>query len=256
MRRCRGAGPKALTSLIAGMAILSTALCVSRVQAQSETTKPAGGDTGPGPKVISKAKEKEKERSSPFLRPPGTNRYDPDSADWREVPPWRQASFFGIRARGQFFVYVVDCSGSMIEEDRLGRAKDEVRRSVLRLRDPQRFKVIFYNDEPIAMPGDLPRTADLTAKSQLLYWLRLIEPDGATDPRGALGLALAMRPDAVFLLSDGEYPEGTVAAIARKNARKIPIHCVDLSGGAAGDQLQRIARDSGGQYAARPWQGD
>jgi hypothetical protein len=232
---------------------------VSQAAAQSssekrEKSKPAAKDDGS--KVVSKAKDDETRGKSAFLRPPGTNRYDPESNDWREVPPWRQASFFGIRARGQCFVYVIDCSGSMFDEDRLDRAKDEVRRSVMRLREPQRFKVIFYNDEPIAMPGELGRSADVASKSQLLAWMRLIEPDGGTDPRSALALALALRPDAVFLLSDGEYPAGTVEAIAQRNPRKVPIHCVDLSGGAAGDQLQRIARDSGGQYASRPWQGE
>lgn len=222
--------------------------------AQSEKAKASPKDQGP--KVVSAAKLNEKQKPSPFLRAPGTDRYDPNDGDWRDVPAWRQSSFFGIRAKGQLFVYVVDCSGSMIDEDRLARAKEEVRRSVLRLQEPQRFKVIFYNDQPVAMPGDLPKSADLNSKNQLLAWLRLIEPDGETDPKGAMGLALALRPDAVFLLSDGEYPDGTVEAIAKKNPRKVPIHCVDLSGGLAGTQLQRIAAESGGQYASRPWRGE
>ena len=70
-----------------------------------------------------------------------------------------------------------------------------------------------------------------------------------------MALALAMRPDAVFLLSDGEFPGGTVEEIGRRNRRRVPIHCVDLSGGESGDQLRRIARENGGQYAARPWTG-
>jgi hypothetical protein len=193
-----------------------------------------------------------------LLRPPGSSssRYGPNSIDWREVPPWRQTSFFGIRAQGQIFIYVVDCSGSMLDDDRLIRAKAELRRSVDQLRYPQRFHVIFYNDRPIPMLGDLPRSADLGAKSQMNQWLRLIQPDGGTDPRSAMALALSLGPDAVFLLSDGEFPEGTVESIARRNPRKVPIHCVDLSGGLAGDQLFRIARDSGGQYAARPPRAD
>jgi hypothetical protein len=228
------------------------------VGAQTEKAKvnPKPSPSVESPRVVSKAKAREQSRGSEFLRAPGSDRYDEGSDDWSEVPPWRQASFFGIRARGQFFIYVVDCSGSMIDEDRLARAKEEVRRSVMRLQEPQRFKVIFYNDQPIAMPGDLPRSADLASKSQLLAWLRLIEPDGETDPNSAMALALSLRPAGVFLLSDGEFPEGTVAAIAKKNPRKVPIHCIDLSGGRAGDQLQRIARDSGGQYASRPWKGE
>ncbi len=209
---------------------------------------PAKGRADEGPKVTSRA-------AADLLKPPDSDRYGPGEIDWRDVPPWRQTSFFGIRARGQLFIYVVDCSGSMIDEDRLFRAKSELRRSVGQLQSPQRFQVIFYNDRPLPMPGDLPRPADLRSKASLSQWLRLIEPDGKTDPRGAMALALAMRPDAVFLLSDGEFPEGTVAAIARTNRRKVPVHCVDLTGGEAGDQLRQIARESGGQYTGRPWTG-
>jgi von Willebrand factor type A domain len=215
------------------------------VPAPSPSSDPKAKAVEVGPRVTSKA-------AADFLRPPGSSRYDPNAIDWREVPPWRQTSFFGIRAQGQFFIYVVDCSGSMLDDDRLIRAKGELRRSIDRLQFPQRFYVIFYNDRPIPMLGGLPRPADLSAKSQLYQWLRVIEPDGGTDPRSAVALALSLRPDAVFLLSDGEFPDGTVESIARKNPGRIPIHCIDLSGGLAGDQLARIARDSGGQYASRP----
>jgi hypothetical protein len=143
----------------------------------------------------------------------------------------------------------------MVLEDRLARAKEELRRSIRSLVEPQRFQVIFYNDQAIPMPGGLPRSADFPSKNQFLEWLRLIEPDGETDPKPALGMALAARPDAVFLLSDGEYPQGTVERVARINSRKVPIHCIDLSGGAAGDHLRQIAHDSGGRYVQRPWSG-
>ena len=192
----------------------------------------------------------------PMLAPPASSarpagsRYD--AVDWSEVPPWRQASFFGLRARGQTFVYVVDCSGSMDEDGRLHRAKAELMRSVAKMAYPQRFQVIFYNDRPMPMPGDAAVSADLFHKDQLDRWLSVIPAQGETDPRAAMQLAFALKPDAIFLLSDGEYPEGVAEHLAAKNPRKVPIHCIDLSGGAAGDDLERIARDSGGQYAAKP----
>lgn len=172
--------------------------------------------------------------------------------DWANLPPWRQTSFFGLRSQGQVFVYVVDCSGSMDDGDRMLRAKAELRRSVGALRFPQRFHVIFYNDRPLPMPGGSPRSADTNAKVDFASWLRSIQPEGETDPRAAMSQALNFRPDAVFLLSDGEFPGATDEAIGKMNRRKVPIHCVDLSGGAGGDQLKRIAADSKGQYASRP----
>jgi hypothetical protein len=232
------------------LAFLASPIAVSGQEKKAEEkAKAVPKAKSDEPKIVSGSR-----KMSEFLRKPG-DRYDPNGIDWRDVPPWRQTSFFGIRSQGQFFVYVVDCSGSMSDEDRLVRAKRELRRSIIDLREPQRFKVIFYNDQAVPMPGDLPLSANHNSKDHLLHWLRLIEPDGETDPRGAMGLGLSYRPDAVFLLSDGEFPDGTVEAIAAKNPRKVPIHCIDLSGGLAGDQLQRIARESGGQYASRPANG-
>ncbi len=170
--------------------------------------------------------------------------------DWRDVPAWRQASFFGLRAEGKVFIFVVDRSGSMDDGDRLDRAKRELVRSIGAMQPPQRFQVIFYNDRPTTL-GDLPKPADYPSRNQLARWLNRIEADGDTDPRSALGLALGMRPDAVFLLSDGAFPTGTTAAVTGMNPHKIPIHCVDLAGGAGGDDLKIIARDSGGQYSER-----
>lgn len=217
--------------------------------------KPAARKLGPGPHVLSRS-EMQKARS-PFLEVPGASqgpvdRYSPETTDWRDVPPWRQTTFFGLRAQGRFFVYVIDCSESMIDEDRFARATMEVRRSVLALKPPQQFEVIFFNEESMPMPGGpKPRPADTQGKGQLLTWLRIVEPDGGTDPRAALRQALSLRPEAIFLLSDGALPDGTVEAVAHSNTRRIPIHCVDMSGGEGGDHLRRIARDSGGQYAIR-----
>ncbi len=229
-----------------------SAKAVSRPPSKG-TSRAKPGASAP-PQVLSKTEADARRPKSPFLQPPGSSESDRyRESDESDLPPWRQTSFFGIGARGQFFVFVLDQSGSMIDDDRLTRAKIELRRSVFALMPPQRFEVIFYNHEATPMPGGpLPRSADQKTKNQLMTWLRLIDPDGETDPKTAIGQALALRPDAVFLLSDGEFPEGTAERVARLNSRKIPIHCIDLTGGLAGDHLQRIARDSGGRYASRP----
>jgi hypothetical protein len=227
----------------------------AQIQAQGKSD-PETSSRAAVPKVMSQAAAEAQRPRSQFLLQPGTSsarKYDPEVIDWRDIPPWRQTSFFGIRARGQCFVFVVDQSGSMIDDDRLTRAKIELRRSVFALQPPQRFEAIFYNDQATPMPGGpLPRPADQRTKDQLLVWLRLIDPAGQTNPRVAMAQALALRPDAVFLLSDGELPDGTAGEIAKLNTHKVPIHCVDLAGGLAGNQLQNIARESGGQYASRP----
>ena len=219
--------------LVAG-ALLAAALPASGQQVVTPVSPP----TGPSGSS-----------AADMLRPSGGDKYAP-KVDWSAIPPWRQTQFFGIRAQGRVFIYVVDCSGSMADGQRLIRAKAEIRRSVMELRWPQRFHVIFYNDRPLPMPGGIPRSPDLPAKGQMIDWFRLIQPEGETDPRGALREAIGLRPDAIFLLSDGEFPDGTVEAVAKMNPSKVPIHCVDLAG--AAESLKKIARDSGGQYVSRP----
>ncbi len=210
-----------------------------------------GAGTAVAQEIIVKAAEDGTPAGSEFLRPPGasSDRYAP-KVDWTTIPPWRQTEFFGIRAQGKTFLYVVDCSGSMAGHDRLIRAKREIRRCVGEMRFPQRFQVIFYNDRPLAMPGGGPQGAEYASKVQLARWLSLIDADGETDPRGAMALALGQKPDAIFLLSDGEFPPGTAESIARLNKGKTPIHCVDFSGDSA--DLKAIAKASGGQYGSRP----
>jgi von Willebrand factor type A domain len=238
-------------SRAATLSVLALAALLSGASAQVQAPPPPAQSPPAATKPIL-PKIATKQEKSKFLRQPG-DIDDPysESIDWSVVPAWRQTSFFGVRAKGQFFVFVVDCSGSMNDDLRLYRAKTELKSTIAKLQYPQRYHVIFYNDRPRPMAGGLPVSAEPKAVGRSLAWLDTIEAEGGTDPRGAMDQALGFRPDAVFLLSDGEYPEGTDGAIAARNTEKTPVHCIDLSNGAAGDQLRRIAVDSGGRYARR-----
>jgi hypothetical protein len=199
--------------------------------------------------VESVAARDRRDPGSSFLQLPSTAPYR-DPTDWRAIPPWRQTSFFGTRAEGTMFVFVIDCSGSMADARRWLRVRRELRKTLRSLEFPQRYMVIFYNDQAWAMPGGVPASAGHSAATRTLAWIGRITPEGPTEPREAMSLALGFRPSAVYLLSDGEYPEGSAEAIARTNTRETPIHCIDLSGRAASRSLKQIASDSGGVYAA------
>ena len=54
--------------------------------------------------------------------------------------------FFGVAARGNRFVYVVDASGSMADGGRFLRSRTELLRSLSSLESDQKFYVIFFND--------------------------------------------------------------------------------------------------------------
>jgi len=239
--------------------LLASVLGASAVARSQSPSSPGPAPVGPKarpaaadePRMLTAEESARRGKGSAFTGGPAAGKYG-ETVPWAELPPWKRASFYGIRSVAQTVVYVVDCSGSMADDGRLARAKMELRRSVADLQFPQRFLVIFFDDEPIPMPGDALRSADLGARDSLAAWLRTVQPGGGTDPRAALSMALGLNPDAVYLLSDGAFPEGTVEAVAARNKRKIPIHCIDLAGGTEGDGLKRIAGDSGGQYASRP----
>jgi hypothetical protein len=198
-----------------------------------------------------RAAEKSREASKFLTRPDEAADSYAAPVNWREVPPWRQTAFYGVRSQGTFFIFVIDCSGSMADEERWLRVIEEMRRTLASLQFPQRYYVILYNDRPVAMPGGLPQSASKQATGRTLDWVSRVVPEGATDPRAAMAEALALRPHAVYLLSDGEFPEGTAETVAKGNSGRVPVHCIDLGGAGGAAALKQIARDSGGRYVAR-----
>jgi hypothetical protein len=69
-----------------------------------------------------------------------------------------ETGFFGIRDKGESFVYVLDASGSMETNHAIQAAKAELMASLARLHNGQKFQVIFYNERPIPLrlPGRAP----------------------------------------------------------------------------------------------------
>ncbi len=143
----------------------------------------------------------------PTGRKPAPNRGTP-GPKVPAAPPATTITFAGMKAdRAASVVYVVDCSGPMVTI--LPRLLAEVRSSVERLDEDQRFGVVLFGDagaDPDAPPpiealdGKLCQaTAKETAR--LVDWLKKITPRGKSNPLDGLRAALAMEPEVVFLLS-------------------------------------------------------
>lgn len=129
------------------------------------------------------------------------------------------ANFFGTQAYGDRFVYILDISGSMNNNDanpqlgtRYVRASRELMRSIEALGEDQAFFVVLFSHTTKTMfdgwsksPQWLPATGENKAK--LKRWLESIRPVGDTDPREALRLGLTLNPSAVFFLTDGEFDQ-------------------------------------------------
>ncbi len=183
-------------------------------------------------------------------------------------------TFFGTSASGRDFIFILDCSGSMHARDgeRFERARDELLNSISMLREEQRFYVFLFNWStfpmfgPVENPGKLiEATGENIAK--LRAWLYTVYPESGTDPRYALAESLIMQPDAIFLLSDGQFntPNSPNPALGWNNSRtsvfdvvghkdapRVQINTVAFEDAVAAQGMQRLAKESDGQFRFVP----
>lgn len=118
-------------------------------------------------------------------------------------------SFFGLTAEGKSFVFVLDCSLSMNHphdseaKTRFRKMKMELANSLSHLRFDQEFFIIFFNHEAIPMPAERLVSAAPENQQHFLAWVDQVPAFGDTDPTAALAMALRMRPDVIYFLTDG-----------------------------------------------------
>ena len=168
--------------------------------------------------------------------------------------------FFGLRDDGSRYVYVLDRSESMGFHHALETAKAELNASLSGLATAQSFQVIFYSDKPVRMPLSggvrepmIRATTQNRAKAR--QFVAGIQPAQSTEHMPALQMALQMKPDAMFFLTDADFPELTpreLQEVRKLNGGRTRIHCVEFGRGAdlarAGNFLKTLARENGGTY--------
>jgi hypothetical protein len=163
-----------------------------------------------------------------------------------------EAQFLGARLEGESFVFIVDMSGSM-RGQRFVRAKNELLRAIASLHSDQRYYVIFFSDGPLPMPAHELVESTPENLRLLQKWLRRVDCGGETNPLAALEMAIALRPDAIYMLSDGEFDPRIPKLIAGRQGRPpIPIHTIGFVGRDGEPMLRELAADSGGSYRFVP----
>lgn len=159
--------------------------------------------------------------------------------------------FFGTQATGKSFVFVVDMSESM-QGGRFKRAKAELHESIKKLKPEQKFFVIFFNDKAIPMFSPRPESNMLFAttshKTRARRWINERKADGITNPVAALQMALELKPDAIFFLTDGELPDDVQTMTRRENTAHIVIHTIAFENKFGEGVLESIAKENGGTY--------
>ncbi len=178
-----------------------------------------------------------------------------------------KVQFAGLDGGGNHFVYLVDSSNSM---KKFNDARTELLRSIDSLKPDQRFYVVFYDENPkymrIANPSqDEPASVYATPENKQAFrrWAMAVQQARGQSPPDVLKFAFKLRPDVIFLLSDGEFTARTETVIRENNLQEnlfgeagpiSIIHTIRYPGVSSTEgrqaevQMQRIASENGGQY--------
>jgi hypothetical protein len=171
-----------------------------------------------------------------------------------------ETTVFGVKGRGTRFVYVFDRSASMSGYDGrpLAAAKRELLSSLQSLDKIHQFQIIFYNDKPHVMnlqPAAQPQLlyGDDQGKKLAATFVGGVVADGGTRHMEALLLAIQMRPDVIFFLTDADEPKLTSADLRkiRERSRGTSINAIEFGSGPSSGRytfLQQLAAENNGQH--------
>ncbi len=125
------------------------------------------------------------------------------------------AEFFGVKSSGNRFVFVVDGSSSMGRARKWDECRKELMKAVGKLSPKQHFYVFLFSRKSHRMFGNGDKQVDRLVRAtpenieKLRHWLYYdYKLGGGTVPIAGLREALEeMQPDAIYLLSDGQFTD-------------------------------------------------
>jgi hypothetical protein len=171
--------------------------------------------------------------------------------------PTAQLSLFGSQAaEGRSFVFVIDRSNSM-GSDGLGAiqaAAKELAARIDQLSVEQTFQVVAYNQSVAYVTDRELIPASTENKRKLVQFIANLAAFGQTEHSRGLLSALRMKPEVIFLLTDGGDPPldpGQLRTIREAAAGRTAIHCLHFGRGANNDRgkfLMRLAAENRGSY--------
>ncbi|HEX4793563.1 MAG TPA: hypothetical protein VH370_07225 [Humisphaera sp.] len=139
---------------------------------------------------------------------------------------------FGNGGNAKKIVFVCDATGTMVPK--MGALRINLSKTVNDLRASQQFDVIFFSDDrPYALsnwlkqPGVLVQ-ANAPGKLSVNNFITTIVPRLEGGPLAAVELALKEKPDLIYILTDGEFPDSqkAVEIIHRLNKDHIKINTI------------------------------
>lgn len=167
------------------------------------------------------------------------------------------AKFFGTEVKAKRILYMLDNSGGMRKKGKFEALVAELKRSVSGLDAKQEFYVVFYSDTvyPLFFPQGVRKFVRPNERNFKLLdrWLDTVELCGGNAIDEALAAAELIRPETVFLLTDGDLftTDKKRALLLNPAGRSYSIHTFGLGVGEntkTADGLRQVAEANSGTF--------
>jgi hypothetical protein len=171
--------------------------------------------------------------------------------------PVGQVSLFGSsEASGRTFVFLVDRSKSMGGQglNALAAAGKQLDMAIGQLAESHKYQVIAYHSKPVFFPDRTMARAIPENRARLKSFFGGLAAFGATDHELAVLAGLRVKPDVLFLLTDGGSPDlGRVQLdrIRQRSGGLTAIHCIQFGFGPLQERtpfMRKLAMENRGQY--------
>ncbi|HSU68098.1 MAG TPA: hypothetical protein VLJ39_14570 [Tepidisphaeraceae bacterium] len=150
--------------------------------------------------------------------------------------------------------FLCDASGSML--NKFSDLRRELNKAIQSLKPYQSFAITFFQGERFLSFNPQLLLANPENKLRAMNFLEDVSPRSTTDPIPSLELAFKQKPQLVFLLTDGDFPDnaavlGKIRQLNHDGAVK--INTIAFVGQADTDTafiglLKQIAQENGGTY--------
>jgi hypothetical protein len=173
--------------------------------------------------------------------------------------PQGEVGIFGTApTRGHSFVFLIDRSHSMGSEGlgAIAAAQAELLAALEKLESNHSFQIVAYNQSPTYLRSRKLIPVDDDSRQAGRDFLATLAAFGATDHERAIISAMQLKPDVMYLLTDGDpvLTAGQRKRIREESGGRTTICCIQFGRIRPDDEatrtaLEALARENRGSYA-------
>jgi hypothetical protein len=151
----------------------------------------------------------------------------------------------------QKVVFLCDSSGSMTTK--FDALRTEIRKAIDGLRPSQEFDIVFFSEDGFVALDKQLLYALPENKRRAYEFLDSVPTRGSSDPRQGLRAAFATKPELIYMLTDGDFPDNAavlneVAKLKAKQGTMVNTIAFMDRGESYEKLLQDIAKATGGVF--------